>query len=852
MIQLKVKGTQSNFMSFSFSENQWGEKYIEEINRTDFVNTPSTDLFKRILDFNLKAENCLFIVSGSDSGLLLPWLREQKIGRGSRLAVIELDEVYALVAPAYRDVLDDNQCDSASVSPPPMTLHKLSTWQDDIFDGSDHAWIRTGDVQLLESNASTADYLRLYAPMLHAIGKSTEQQMAEVSTKLNRKFFSKMQLRNAADSMVPLKVNLAIGQGKTAVVLGGGPSLDLHLEWIKQHRDKIFLLAVSRIANKLMKEELKPDLVVSVDPQDMSYELSKQGVLWTDVPLAYNYHVSAKLLQQWQGPAFYMGKRLPWHSDKQLKNCVPASGPTASHSAVITASHLGFSQILMAGVDMCFSVSALAHADDSPEQMIQKMPTLCSAHVKTYSGKVAGSNISLKNGVDALEEIGAQFKKEGIRLFNLAEDAAYCPSIPYLAIDEITLPDKKPALSDYLDLEVLAITMQELEQLEKEFKLAKHAFSQIRAMCTKARTLVEEIYDVKAVGNTTKISSRLAQLHKQIESEYPDYISAVNYHCGVEFSKASVRTDFNDLSAEELVGWGQHYCKLIGRGARSLIQEINAQSPRLQLRRDEQDVNGDVRQLAKRWREDETPGRILRWKRLHGASVKPEDRAWVQRTIGKFRATLNSTAVEFSHSHRSQNESINSVLKSLVFLMQNQSISELQAIESKLDANLWPYSALKPYTAGLVQVLQNNPTCALNNFQEAIDTCTVRMDTHADTVDSMKRLNEECLVMMNSCYIKLNDCQSVLATLEMLSEMLPSYIVSYSSRLSLLGQRELAIELLQSYIEMYPANEKAQFLLTELAPEVVPTIIPEKNSVYREKISNTLQAIMGKSVRTGS
>ena len=95
-------------MSYSFSENAWGEKYIEDINRTDFATTRSTDLFNQIFDFQLQEENCLFIVSGSDSGLLLPWLYQQKIGRGSRLVVVELDEVYRLVAPAYRGLLEQD------------------------------------------------------------------------------------------------------------------------------------------------------------------------------------------------------------------------------------------------------------------------------------------------------------------------------------------------------------------------------------------------------------------------------------------------------------------------------------------------------------------------------------------------------------------------------------------------------------------------------------------------------------------------------------------------------------------------------------------------------------------------
>ena len=617
-------------------------------------------------------------------------------------------------------------------------MHRFSTWQDELFDGSEQSWIKGGTVKLLESNASSEDYSRRYASMHHSISKDAQWRVSQVLTNLNRRIFSKVQFRNAVDSIEPLKINTAIGRGKTAVVLGGGPSLDLHLNWIKENREKIFVLAVSRIANKLLKEELKPDLVVSVDPQNLSYEVSKQGVLWTDVPLVYNYHVSAKLLQQWQGPAFFMGRKLPWHSEEQIKDCVPASGPTVSHTAINVASHLGFSQILLTGVDMCFSISASTHANDSPEKMIQKLPTLCNAQVKTYTGRLAGTGFHLKNGVQALELIGANLLQKNLKLYNLNEDAAYCPSIPYIATSDVVLPDAKPTLSEYVNLDVRSISEEELDNLEKEFKLARHIFSKIRTTCAKAKTLVEQIHGENASGNTVKISSRLARLRKQIETEYPEYIKTVTYHYALELSKTDLPTDFNDMSSEELVGWGQHYYDLIECGARSLIKEIDAHTPRLQLRRDEQNVNVDVRQLAKRWREDETAGRILRWRRLHGANARPEDRAWIQRSIGKFRATLNAPTAETSKLYRSKNEDINNVLKSLVFLVQNESITELQAIECRLDGRLWPYSALKPFTAGLVNIIKSDMTLALGDFQSAIDNCTVRMDSHPDSIESME------------------------------------------------------------------------------------------------------------------
>ena len=833
-------------MSYSFSENTWGEKFIEEVNRADFITSPSTDFFNQRFDFQLQEENCLFILSGSDSGLLIPWLHKQEIGRGSRLVVVEPDEVYKLVAPAYRGSLGNGIIVDTSVSKNCITLYRQSSWQHEVFNGSDEAWITGGSIRVLESNASATDYSRLYTSMHRAIVKAAEERVFEVSSVLNRDSFSKMQFRNAVDSIEPFMRNLEFGQGKTAVVLGGGPSLDKHLDWIKINRSKLFVLAVSRISNKLLKEELKPDLVVSVDPQDASYEVSKQGVLWTDVPLVYNYHVSYKLLQQWQGPAFYLGRRLPWQNIKKLRNFVPASGPTVSHTAINVASHLGFSQVLITGVDLCYSLSASTHAGDSPEQTIRKMPSLCNAQVKTYSGRIAGTNILLKNSVDALNGMGIALKKQGIMLFNLSEDAAYCAAVPHLAITEVILPDEKPELSDYLNLEVRAINTRELKGLETEFKLAKHLLTKISAMCSKANTLVEQLHGRNSSGDKEKVSFKLAQLRKQIESEYPDYIGALTYHYGIEFSRTNSPTDFNDMSAEELISWGQHYYSLVECSARSLIKEIDAHTFRLQLRRDEQNPNINIRELAKRWREDNTPGRILRWKRLNGTRAEPEDRAWIQRNIGKFRASLNEPTAKTLKAYRSQSQNIGSVLKSLVFLAQNEHISELNAIEQKFDTDAWPYSALKLYTAGLVYGLQNEPISAIGDLQRAINLCTARMDSHPDSINSMKGLIEECLIKMNSCFIKLNDYGSALTTLGMLSEISPSYIVSYAKMLHLAGQNDSAIELLKSYVELYPNNRKAQFLLNRWLPEIRKSELPNEIPAYKSKIDDAIQAVLGK------
>ena len=827
-------------MSYSFNENQWGEKFIEELNRSDFNDTRSTDFFDSIFDFELTTENTLFIIVGSDSGLLLPYLSKQQLGRGSRMVVVEHDDIYPLIATEYRGLLSTGEESGDST----LSLHTYSKWRDEVFDGSDKAWLLGGQFKIVESNASAVDYSRLYTAIYRSIKVAVEERLKDVSVTLNRQIFTQMQFRNAIDSFTPLKISSSFGEDKTAVVLGGGPSLDLHIDWVMENRDKLFILAVSRINSRLIKADLTPDMVLSVDPFDVSYEVSKQGVLWTDVPLVYNYHVSAKLLQQWQGPTFYLGKRLPWHGDKEKAGCVASAGPTVGHTAVFVASQLGFSSILMSGIDFCFTSAATTHASDSPEQMIQTMPSLCDAQVETYSNRLAGTSLKLKQGLDSLEDLGKLINRHKPTLFNLSVEAASCPSIPFINFNELLLPEQKPVFAEHADTTVRAVTNKEISALEQEFNQARHTFSKMRKLCATASDCVVRMHAPDAGSDAARYSHKLTRIRKQIEKDYPDYLEAIMYDNGAEFSKTTSPTEFSEMDSDELVSWGCHYYELISKGAKSMIDYIDDSLPRLQLRRDEINESIDVRTLMKAWKEDATPGRLLRWKRLHWPRVAPKDRAWVQRSIGKFRATLNEPTALLKETLSGDNEQLDQVMKSLIFLAENQKRDELTAIESKLERSEWPYNALRPCVTGLIRQLDNDLNTAVKDFEQTVIICSDRLTDIPDSLPSMLRLLEEALVRMTNCFIKLNDQQSALTTLGMLCEMLPSYVVSYTKMLNICGQADFAIELLESYINLYPGHKKAQLLLQKIKPDAA-TQTDDVSPEYADTITNVVEAIMG-------
>ena len=88
------QATENSVCHIFFQQNQWGERYIPEVNRDNFDAVASVDYYRTDLDVDLAATDTLHVIIGSDSGLLLNFLLKQSIGAGSRVVLIEPDDLF--------------------------------------------------------------------------------------------------------------------------------------------------------------------------------------------------------------------------------------------------------------------------------------------------------------------------------------------------------------------------------------------------------------------------------------------------------------------------------------------------------------------------------------------------------------------------------------------------------------------------------------------------------------------------------------------------------------------------------------------------------------------------------------
>ncbi len=147
-----------------------------------------------------------------------------------------------------------------------------------------------------------------------------------------------------------LKSKLA--SSATFVIAAAGPTLSDHYNWLKQHADNIILIVVDAAVKPLLKAEIKPDIIVSIDQiaSRLFAGITKECLV---IPLVYFPLLDNEFLTQWPGPRFASlssGKSFDGIAKIFNKTRLYSAG-SVIHPSIDLAVKLGAKEILLLGAD---------------------------------------------------------------------------------------------------------------------------------------------------------------------------------------------------------------------------------------------------------------------------------------------------------------------------------------------------------------------------------------------------------------------------------------------------------------------------------------------------------------------
>lgn len=776
--------------------NSFGDTFLFNLNRHNFDKVSAITLFETKFGEVLFNENTLYVIVGTDSGLLTKYLQNKVIPKGSRYIFIEPESV--LMALREHGLLAEQNERILYIS--------LQDWSYAIrnFKIADYFYINA--VRSFNAFCAQDDFINEYAELSWTVVETLAQLNWENNTAIGQEAFIDRQIKNIADNKLPAKLLQHAFSGQTVVILAGGPSLDDALPWVKLHRHKVVVFAVSRIARQLLAADIEPDFVFSVDPQDISFDISKEMFRFGErAVFICSYHASSKLLSQWSGLMLYLGPRLPWESHMNVAN-LSGAGPTVTNAALNVAHDLGFKRVVLAGVDLCFTRDGFTHAKGSNEQLAGPKLNLTSLQVETNGGFLAPTGNDYAQAIKSLSLQARRIIRSGGRVINGSLGAARIDGVEYIPLSEIRLEEIAIDAKAVVDSRVYPASAGDdyLGNVLLELKRAEFQVQSIKRLAEQARQINDTMYNVSGVLENYKDKRKLDQIEKKFKRKFRHFTKLVKRFGIRQFIQVVKPFDDEDWTFDEARKLGNIYYDAYFEGAKKLSQLIEEAMQRIMARQQENESVPDFDVMFEQWRKDKSFGRAKAWRIKHpSVEISAATSALFDKFEREFENILNQKDTRhFARIKARSNLTIARQRAGLLF--KHKKIAELQDLLVSLDKHEQQQAA-EPYRYlinGYLAELADNPERALNAYQQVLEGGDI--------------LLEDALIRIARIGIEHDNIQNVHLALDCLSKLNPVFLPFYAEIQRLQGNMLDAIDTYTGYVGQFPADTLAQIKLAML------------------------------------
>jgi len=632
----------------NFISNRFGDRYLYAVNRNSFNQAGSDSVYQSRWKDELFADATLYVIAGTDSGLLLNYIIRRGVPEGSRYVFVEIPEIIPLIEHTIPEELKTNhKINLCTVKEYEQVLTTCRI--------SEYAYL---DAVIMQKSLAVVDgFVMAYCQLWRELESQLRLRLWRYRVEFGSRIFITRHVQNIAenrDSAASLKNTF---NRKTAVLLAGGPSLDQSLPWVKQNRAHIMVAAVSRISRRLQQVGIEPDLLITVDPHPVSFDVSKHMLMFEKPVLVNAYHATPLLTGQWRGRSLYLDSRYPWPTPRKKEKTISGMGPTVSNSAINLMLEMGFAQIILAGVDLCFSPDGFSHAEGSDERKVGPMVAYGNHTLKTNSGSIAESDNGLFTAITSIETQAEKALKKGCQLINPSPNAAAIRHVQYAPLDTIALePLTQTALETILQAlpqESRTVRLKSYHDALTELDRMCFQLDKLKQLSRKALIYNDGMFGRNGIKKDFKYKLKMDRIEKRILKEITNTANLSKIFGMTEFVKLFRPDDSQEWSDDDIERTGQAFYNAYINGADKVLCIIKDQQQRIKSRINEEQDNPDFQSLFEQWKKDNQPGRAAVWRLKHAeqyAGLSPE----LKETFTQLEAQLNTEIARTDHGYMSE------------------------------------------------------------------------------------------------------------------------------------------------------------------------------------------------------
>ncbi len=316
--------------------------------------------------------------------------------------------------------------------------------------------------------------------------------------------------------------NIKVKKNNTAVLVSAGPSLSKNIRYLKEVKNKAFIMVVDTAVKPVLNEGIRPDMIITVDPNKREELFIYNGKL-VDVPMVTKLNGNNKIINNYVGKLFFsydfdlLFERL--YEGVAYNNIFLNTGGSVANNAFSFLVECGFDNIILIGQDLAYldNKTHVGGAFDDEKSILVKgdkkyltvkgidgdelITGLDMNHYREWFERVIKMN-SRFNVIDATEG-GARIEGTTLMTFEAAikEYIEELPEVDYeKIIESVELPSEAIIQAR---LEKVYCFDEEILETKKDIKHALQLYDELDALNRK--------------GNYS--SNRFSTLTKQIGEE---------------------------------------------------------------------------------------------------------------------------------------------------------------------------------------------------------------------------------------------------------------------------------------------------------------------------------------------
>lgn len=234
--------------------------------------------------------------------------------------------------------------------------------------------------------------------------------------------------------------------GQTALIAGAGPSLNDNIEHIQANRNNFIIFCVNKALKYLLQNGIIPDFVVCLDASNMKNTVGDVGsqlerincIMDIRTDFALTYMSFNKIFINFSNTDFLMGKLAKFNNDIKFYE----SGGSATILALISAIKLGFSRIVLAGLDLAFKDNILYANGEvmnriSLEQIIVNAEKKNLIKIKSVNGGIVYTRDDYEVYIHHIESILRELNYKEV--YNLSAFGAYIEGVRAVRFEDLNL-----------------------------------------------------------------------------------------------------------------------------------------------------------------------------------------------------------------------------------------------------------------------------------------------------------------------------------------------------------------------------------------------------------------------------